>query len=385
MVSVWASGTSGSYTNASTDTTGAFTLRGVPDGQVVVQANLMGNDRRAKPKTITVENGAAAPVEINFEEGFTVRGRVTFNGVAASDGFINFRPHDNSNNGGSGRVTAGSYEISGLGAGDYEVTMNSNTGGYRGKYTVSGSGTFDIDVRGATLRGHVVDAATGAPVPDATVAVSGRGSTAFNNVVSDSDGHFVVPALLDGTYTVSVRRDTYSPATQSVEVSNGSAPDVEVRLEGGTPVTVVVVDAISGVALPMANVMIESEGKRMAGGMARGDDGAHIWLKPGHYRAIATAYPYVQSPPTDLDVPGPAVRIALSKGDSLIIVAKSAGRARLSVAAVSVPVAGVVRPIAYAPGANMPIEGLTPGSYTLEILDSHNAFASAHMEVRAVN
>jgi protocatechuate 3,4-dioxygenase beta subunit len=373
MVYVSVSGGNGSYASAQTDATGAFTLRGVPDGQLTASAGIVGGDRRSKPKTFVVENGAAPPLEINFDEGYTVRGRVMFNGVPTANGFINFRSREPMS-GGSARVIAGAYEITGLAAGDYDVNMTSAEGSYRGKYTVSGSGTFDIDVRGATLRGHVVDAQSGQPVADASISLSGKGSTAFSNAMSDSDGRFVVPALIDGTYTLSVRRETYSPANQSVEVSGGTAPDVEVRLEGGTAVTVLVFDAITGTSLPMANVVIDQNGKRTAGGMARGDDGARIWLAPGDYVASATSYEYVPSH-VSFTVPGPAVRIGMSRGGSLVIVARSAGRARLVSSTTSFVGTGggittsVSRPITFVAGPNMPIDALTPGAYTLEVVD----------------
>ena len=351
----------GSFSSANVDAGGAFTLRGVPDGKVTVIANMMGSDRRSKPKSVEMVNGVAPPVEINFEEGFTVRGRVTFNGSPASSGFVNFRQRDGQN--GMGRVTGGAYEVSGLSAGDYDVALNSPEGGYRGKYTVTGSGTFDIDIRGATLRGRVVDAQSGAPLPDAAVNVGGKG-VASTNATTDSDGRFALPALLDGTYTLFVRRETYSPSQQTIEVSGGVTPNVEVRLEGGTPATFLIVDATSGAPLPMANVTVDSGGKRVAGGMSRGEEGARVWLQPGRYTAMASAPEYAQSARVEFSVPGPAVRIQLSRAGSLVIVARSAGMARLRGAA-----GGIMRGMPFTPGTNGPMMNLPAGQYTLEVTD----------------
>ncbi|TML13835.1 MAG: carboxypeptidase regulatory-like domain-containing protein [Actinobacteria bacterium] len=249
-------------------------------------------------------------------------------------------------------------------------------GGYRGKYTVTGSATYDIDVRGATLRGRVVDADSGAPIADASISLSGKGATAFSNATSDSDGRFSVPALLDGAYTLSVHREMYSPSSQPVQISGGVAADVEVRLEGGTAATIIVTDAMTGIALANANVVVDSSGKRIGGGIARGDDGARVWLRPGRYTATANAFGYT-SGNAELSVPGPPVRIALAHAGSLVVIAKSSGAARLR-GGMAVPpspgVGGVITSVArllmFSPGMNPAIENLNPGQYMLDVLDS---------------
>ena len=140
--------------------------------------------------------------------------------------------------------------------------------------------------------------------------------------------------------------------------------DMEVRLEGGTPATIIVTDATTGTSLANANVVIDSSGKRIAGGVARGDDGTRVWLPPGRYSAIANAFGY-QSGNAEFSVPGPTVRIALARAGSLVIVAKSAGVARLRGAG-----GGVLRGMPFSPGTNTPMENVTPGQYTLEVLDN---------------
>ncbi len=355
-----------SSSSAQTDASGAFTLRGVPDGRLTVIAYLMGSERRSRSKNITVENGVAPPLEIDFQEGFTVRGRVTFNGTPTATGSITFRPASAAadQTGGWGRVSGGAYEVNGLAAGDYNVMVSSPDGSYRSKYTVSGPGTLDIDVRGATLHGRVVDAASGAPVPDAMVAVSGPAVSLFRNQMSDSDGRFAVTALLDGKYSLAVQRESYSPATREVVVSGGLAPDVEVRLEGGTATTLLAVDAITGASLFNASVwVLDSAGKRVSSGMMRSDDGVRLWLQPGRYTASASAVDYLPALKVEFGVPGPPVRLLLSRGGTLYIEARSAHTVRIDG-----PV-GYRSNLRLAPGMNGPYKSLPPGQYAVEVLD----------------
>lgn len=354
-------GGEGSYANTQTDSTGAFTLRGVSDGRISVSANVMGSDRRSRPKTIVVENGSAPPVEINFEDGFTVRGRVAFNGVPAPSGSINFFPAvpKGDQSGGYGRVSGGAYEISGLTAGEYNVNVNTPDGSWRGKYVVNGPGTFDIDVRGATLRGRVINAENGAPVADASVGVSGKPPSAYASSLSDSEGRFAVPALADGKYSLNVQRETFAPSQQEVTVSNGMVPDVEVRLEGGTPTTFTVVDATTGSVLTGANVFVDSGGKRVGNGVIRSEDGVRLWLQPGRYMATAAFFGYATGPKTEFTVPGPVVRLLLARGGTLVVVSKTSQFARLRSG-------GYNRLLRLMEGT---FGSIPAGEYTLEVLD----------------
>jgi protocatechuate 3,4-dioxygenase beta subunit len=360
-VSVSANNAEGSYTSAQADSSGAFTLRGVPDGRVMVSAHVMGTERRSRQKAIMVENGSAPPVEINFEDGFTVRGRVSFNGIPTASGTVNFFPTapKPDQSGGFARVSGGAYEVNGLASGEYNVHVNSPDGSWRGKYVVSGPGTFDIEVRGATLRGRVIDAGSGAPVADANVSVSGKPPTAHGNALSDSEGRFAVPSLADGKYTLNVQRETFAPAHQEVTVSGGMVPDVEVRLEGGTQTTFVVVDAVTGAVLTGSNVFVESGGKRMGNGVIRAEEGVRLWLQPGNYTALAMASGYSSGPKTNFTVPGPAVRLTLSRAGTLVVVSKAFQFARLRNA-------GYNRLLRLQEGT---FSQIPAGEFTLEVLD----------------
>jgi hypothetical protein len=195
-VDVTASGNT-SRDQATVDAGGNFTMHGLPDGRVRIDAMLStpGNRRTAPTKYIVVENGTAPPVELNFDEGMTLNGHVTRAGVPVSMGNITFAPTSQVTPkpgppapGVVGGVIVGdvitsvttmqstdrqvanamispdgSYVASGLAAGDYGVRVNGPNLSFQTKYTASGSATFDIDIRGALLRGRVVDATTGAP------------------------------------------------------------------------------------------------------------------------------------------------------------------------------------------------------------------------------
>jgi hypothetical protein len=385
-------GTSRNQTTA--DASGNFTLTGMPDGQVRVDAmlNAAGQRRMAPPKTIVIENGTAPTVEINFEEGINVSGRVTKGGAPVSSGSISFIP-----TGGrpvrsapgvvggvvGGTITSttpsldavrqfvnamissdGTYTAAGLSAGDYSVRVSSSGMSiYQTRYTAAASGTFDIDIHGATLRGRVVDSRSNAPLSGARLMLTSR-LPANGSAATDSDGRFVIDALPDATYDLQVNREQYATASQKVVIANGSVADVEVRMEQTPAITIHVTDAASGAPLD-ANVMIQEASGTFRGEATRVEAGTfRAWLKPGSYTASVNARGYVfknQNFTTPADV-----TVTLVRAGALLIRARTAHQARLDL-----PAGGTQRGLGMLrAGSNGPFEMLPPGAYMLSLIGS---------------
>ncbi len=376
VVVVASGGTSRNQTPV--DSAGNFALHGMPDGSIRVAAMLStaGRNRMALPKTIVVENGAAPPVELDFNEGITISGHVTHAGVAVSMGSIMFSPTPQTAQknasvpgvqmgqiGGSGMISAdGSYAITLQAPGDYNVHINGQNLAYLTTYTASSSATFDVDIRGAMLRGHVVDAATGAPLANAQVMVFSRTVPATGSATTDSEGHFAIDALVDAIYEVRATREPYSAATQQVTVSGGSAPEVEVRLEQAPAVTFHVTDSVTGAPVD-ASVMVTTDQHANPSQAQRVENGVlKAWLKPGSYIALTFARFYVGKT-TNFTTPPADVQLTLVHGGQLIIDAKSAQQVRLDQLGTRLP--GPVRQ-----GINGPYPTMPPGSYLLSVLDN---------------
>jgi len=384
QVMVMASGgTSRNQTNA--DASGTFALPGMPDGQVRVEAILLaGGQRRMAPsKTIVIENGVAPAVELNFEEGINVSGRVTKGGAPVSNGSVNFIPiGGRPANAGPGVTSStppqdgarqfvnamissdGTYTAAGLSIGDYSVRVNSSGMSiYQTKYTAAASGTFDIDIHGATLRGRVLDSRSGAPLSGARVMLTSR-LPANGSAATDSDGRFAIDALPDATYDLQVNREQYATASQKVVIANGTVPDVEVRMEQTPAITIHVTDSASSQPVD-ANVMIQEASGTFRGEATRVESGTfRAWLKPGSYSASVSARGYVfktQNFTTPADV-----AVTLVRAGALLIRARTAQRARLDV-----PTGGTQRGLGtLRPGPNGPYEMLPPGSYMLTLIGS---------------
>ncbi|HEV7573677.1 MAG TPA: carboxypeptidase-like regulatory domain-containing protein [Thermoanaerobaculia bacterium] len=353
-----------------TDASGTFSLPGMPEGQVRVDAFLVtaGRRRMAPAKTIVVENGIAPAVEINFEEGINVSGRVTKGGVPVSYGSVAFSPAGVRPGSDRQFVNAmissdGTYTAAGLSIGDYTVRVNGpNVSQYQTKYTASVSGTFDIDIHGALLRGRVIDARSGAPISDARVLLMSR-MPANGSAFTDSDGRFAIDAMPDATYELQVNREQYAVATQSVVIANGSTPDVEVRLEQVPPTTIHVTDSMTGAPVD-ATVMISDSSRAFRGEMVRVEPGTwRAWLKPGTYSASVGGPGFVFKSQS-FTTPTGDVTVQVVRAGTLLIRAHSAQGARLDLAT-----GGTQRNFGpLHPGANGPFESIPPGSYLLTLL-----------------
>ena len=360
------------------DLTGAFTLRGLADGPVGIEVYTeRPSVQRRVSKTVTVEHGVAPPVEIDFSAGITIRGHVTMNGEALTSGSLTFQQeHWNPSlpGPGIGHISpGGTYEIAGLVRSVYDVRVSGMlasgvAASYRVLYAVSGNATFDIDIRGATMSGRVVDAKTAAPIAGASVGLSGEINFVLRLVTSDSEGRFVIAAVQEDRYELSARRDPYAPSRQSLVVSGGVIPEMVIRMEAATPITIHVVDALTGRPIG-SGVMIARDGKQVGVGLPQIGEGVQFYLSPGTYEAHASAEvnDYVVGKAT-FTVPGGDQTIALIRGARLLIRSASGGHARLVAPGIVLP----VWPWVLAPGNNGPFTRLPPGAYTLELLGPHD-------------
>jgi hypothetical protein len=302
------------------DAGGRFTLTGVPDGDVQVTARLMGGRRgQSAMKNVTVLNGSAPPVELDFSAGTTIRGRVLRGGKPLAGGFVTFRRVSEGQAVGYAEpgMTGpdGTYEVRVAEAGEYRINVSlGQTSFDGGSVVVSGAMQHDIELRGATLRGRVVDADTGAALPNVSIQLR-RLSAPEQWTTSDTTGAFLFDLVSDDTYQLTASRDRYATTTERLDVRGGVIPDVQLRLQRGTRVALRVVDATDNRALDVSVRVADAADQSLWMGMpTRGDDGAlSLWLQPGTYSATVFS-PGYSAASVQLIVPGPEITVTLTPG-----------------------------------------------------------------------
>jgi protocatechuate 3,4-dioxygenase beta subunit len=373
--------------SAPVDSSGNYRIEGAPSGTVRVAARMggpmMGTARSAPGKTVELEPGGSAQVDIEFKSDTTIRGRVTHNNQPVAGASINFLPRQGKTQTNASALTdsSGGYELSGLDDGPYNVQVMDmkSMAPYMTTYEVHGSGNFDVDMRTASLRGRVLDAATGQPIEGASVDIRPKGSDAGFFAVrtapqTDSNGTFILDNVARGTYQVSADKQGYGHEMKDVSVDE-NADLVELKLNPSAGVTLKVVDGRDGTPLG-ANVNVtDLQGNAVAGDMpfrfGGGAEPIKLSLAPGTYRVTVQAMNYarrtvlVQSPSTQT--------IALTPGGTLLLRSKSstALRGRL-IDSNGLPYSGMVMAntfrITESPGTTT-LQNIATGHYRLEVLD----------------
>ncbi|HEX2122638.1 MAG TPA: carboxypeptidase-like regulatory domain-containing protein, partial [Thermoanaerobaculia bacterium] len=168
---------------------GTFRMDKVPAGEIELRAQAMSARERATtpPVRVTVAPGADAEVTLTFRSDITVRGTVTEGGRAAAGSTVTFSNERQQSSTRTG--DDGVYEINGLEAGMYDVTVSGRRREFAARYQLTGSATYDIAIAFAQLAGRVLDG-SGTPIAGVTVEARAEGSQSAESATTDAAGAF---------------------------------------------------------------------------------------------------------------------------------------------------------------------------------------------------
>jgi protocatechuate 3,4-dioxygenase beta subunit/5-hydroxyisourate hydrolase-like protein (transthyretin family) len=359
---------------------GSFRLDGLT-GVVTMRAELRegtGSTRQSDEQSITVTQDAEQHVELAFGAGATIRGRVIWGAKPSSNTYVSFSPVDPATTTqASGQTDSdGKYEVSGLASGKYRVFLFSYPRNYETAYTVDGSGTFDIEVRGSRITGHIVDSTSHEPIEGVVASLEriddqNKASRTGSGSISDSSGTVSFDNLEDGSYRLHVEKRSY--AAQTVDFTAPSSTPVEVSMATSDGVVVRPVDARDGRTVTAMFYAADAAGTAIlrASQMEPATDGTYrLALAPGTYRLTVGSWDYA---PRTLTVtsPSPELRIPLESGGVLRIVTKQTKRLRARLLTAS---GEPYRMQLWADSTDLFITGtlelahVLPGTYTLQVL-----------------
>jgi protocatechuate 3,4-dioxygenase beta subunit len=303
------------------DPEGRYRLPNVAAGEWLVIAELANSGRRVEG-LVTLEPGVAeATLDLDFDTGFTLSGRVTRDGAPLPGATIEARGRGVSDHGSASTDRDGRFRIGSLEEGTYEVTVHAGSATRREEMTLTGDREVSFELEMAAVAGRVIDAIERTPVAGALVRVETANPDAIlpwrNPAVAmtDSRGRFRFSEVAAGTWRLRVEREGYGAAERALEVEAGvDAEELEVALESTQGLVLDVERAAGGVPPAVVLAVVDASGRTIAGGAFPTGSGGRVRLPsvPAGTFGILAAGEGLAVERAVAVVPGPPVSLALA-------------------------------------------------------------------------
>jgi len=328
------------WTTSPVDDKGNFRLEGLAKGTLFVAASTEGPPRREVTRSVEMTDGEEKNIDFEFKAGHRITGRVTRGDQPVSGARVSWMSSaESSTPGNDARSSAsttsradGSYSVDLQTEGVYDVSVFDQAAFTRKlmKHTVSSSGQFDVDLRGAGLRGRVLQSSTREPISNATIIVQRRSSdnSQFNDEtgVSSPAGEFTIDTVPEGTYQVRAKKEGFTSEPREVVVSATGA-EVELLLAPAADFRMKLVDHRSGKLVAGSILVFDAAGRVTLEGSLResGDGDYKVGLAPGQYTLVAGTYS-LGTRSVRVSIPGPPLTIALGPVGALQVQNTSGSR-----------------------------------------------------------
>jgi hypothetical protein len=309
--------------SATTDESGRFLLRDVPPGSLRIVASTAMLSGRNVVKNFEVPEGASElPVEIVFETGSRLSGRITRGDRPVASAFVNASPDPPSPTGSRASAQTdddGRYVLEGLTDGSYQLFVSGQGVSYRKSLEVAGDTTGDIHIPAVSISGVVTEASSSEPIEGVLVRAEASGESTgmgLRQAVTDSRGFYSLEGLDSATYRLTARKEGYQPKEQPVTVGS-SSHEVNLALARGAGLQISASDGQTG--LPLRGVTLSAyAGGRAAftGAVALDSEGKGeiSSLAPGTYSLYVFSQGYAPRVLPVVSVPSGPLAVALTPG-----------------------------------------------------------------------
>jgi protocatechuate 3,4-dioxygenase beta subunit len=385
----------GGAASSAVDAGGNFRIDAAPSGTVHVSARtgamFGGSIKTAAPKTVELEAGGTAQVDIDFKSSTVISGRVTRNGVPVARAQVSFIPRGGPQTNVSGPADSdGHYELNGLEDGTYTVLVmdTASMSQFTTQYEVHGSNTFDITMKTVTLHGHVIDAGDSHPLNEANVQLQSPGQSFIGsrNAQTDSAGNFTIDNVPSGNYQITADKTGYGHDARTITIGDSAPDDVQFQLSPGDGITIRAVDTRDNTALTV-NVLrvLDSQGNEVPsqqGFFGGSSEVVKLALAPGVYRVTVSARNYA---PQTISMASPSQQmVRFSPGGSIVLHSTdSTPRSARLIDSSGVPYG--MNPISQGifplPPGTTPLNNVTAGHYRLEVIDKSSGRVTKTVEI----
>ncbi|HBL31391.1 MAG TPA: hypothetical protein DD490_31580, partial [Acidobacteria bacterium] len=216
------------------DAQGRFAIRDLPASTWELTARLSGEQRQVQARVVLAA-GETVVRDLEFGNRLTLSGHVEYNGGPLSGAAVAIRASHFTLERNVTTGFDGGFRIEDLEPDTYWLGVSHSREILTHNETLTLSADRDVVIRldAGSLSGRVRDDATGEPVAGTLVQLHPEDGPDFLIAGSaDAAGHFHLPRVPAGRYTLLAKADGYSPAQLGVEVpGNQPGDEVEVALE----------------------------------------------------------------------------------------------------------------------------------------------------------
>lgn len=250
-----------------------YTFENLSPGPWYVQAQVSSTGRMSAAPVDVPEGATEVARDIEFGTGFTLSG-IVLDGGRPLDGAYVTASSSTVGVGQGVTGTDGRFRIEGLKAGSYQVMVLSGMGLQQMEtLELTGDHELRFEFETGSVSGILLDATDGKPLAGAVLTLEPldaegpwpRIFTSGGQSQSDSQGHFLLQQVRQGSWRVVATRAGYTPGEATVTVAADTAPEVEIRmsptegvrfevaLESGAEVAAVQVTILAPPGRPLAS------------------------------------------------------------------------------------------------------------------------------------
>lgn len=225
---VWvhATGPEGFQESGRVGSEGSYRIDRLPAGEWTVTAFAPEGTAEGR---VTLAEGGEAELDLTFERGLTLSGRVTRAG-APVEGLEVFtiagsRPA-------RGTTDAdGGFKLRGLAPGPCALMVSDPDLGpvHQETIEIAADRELRIELPVRRIAGHVVDAGDSSPIAGASVVLTRAEGNPFppfeRRATTGADGGFVLDSLSEGRYRIVARQEEFAPAEAVVHLESGPDPE----------------------------------------------------------------------------------------------------------------------------------------------------------------
>ena len=222
---------------------GTYTINGLSTGtyHITVKADESGMNYASEEKSVSVTAGQPTNgVNFALTIGGSISGTVTYDGSSVANVRVECWKREGMGRGDAMTASDGTYTITGLSSGVYELEVRSDEENYASDHktvtVVAGENTPNVNFvlsTGASISGAVTYA--GNPVANMRVEAWNDQGSGWGDSMTASDGTYTINGLSAGTYHVKVRND-WDP-TGMGETGNYASEEKIVTLVAGEQTT----------------------------------------------------------------------------------------------------------------------------------------------------